>query len=365
MQVLIFFGILSLVVLVHELGHLFAAKFFGVRVDEFGFGLPPKLFRVFRKGGTDYTINVLPIGGFVKLYGENGEKELDVPQSQAFWSKPVWQRAIVVVAGVVMNFVLSVLLFAVVYSFLGIPTKLDGVRVEEVRENSPAATVGLREGDIITRINETEVRETDAFLKMIDQEKGNKIELLIQGDPERKITVVPRVSPPEGEGSLGVVIGDSELRKYPWWQMPFRGAVVGFGEAVSWGKQILGGFGEMIYRIFTGKGIEKEALAGPIGIYQITGQVSAAGILPLLQFVGILSVNLAILNIMPFPALDGGRLVFLFIELVTGKKVKEVIESWINSVGMVILLALMLVITGNDLLRVVGGWSGLVANLGF
>ncbi len=364
-QALVFLAILSVVVVIHELGHLLAAKFFKVRVDEFGFGLPPKVFRLFRKGGTDYTINALPIGGFVKLYGENGEKDLEVADSQAFWYKKPWQRAIIVVAGVVMNFILAVVLFATVYSFLGIPTQLKGVKVVEIVPNSPVENV-LKIGDEVVMIRaegkEYVITENERFLKLIAENRGKEIELVLKSGGS--VRVMPRLNPPEGEGSLGVVISDFEMKKYPWWQMPFRGVVVGLEEALIWGRDILAGFGELIYKIVTGRGIEKEALAGPIGIYQISNQAREAGILALFQFVGVLSVNLAILNILPFPALDGGRLLFLMIELVTGKKVKDTLEAWIHSAGMVILLTLMVLITANDILRLLGGWGGIIGKLG-
>lgn len=358
MQILIFFGILSLVVVIHELGHLFAAKMFGIKAEEFGFGLPPKLFRLFRKGETDYTINLLPIGGFVRLYGEEGEKDPLTADNRAFWSKPVWQRSAVVVAGVVMNFLLSIILFAIVYSFLGIPTKVQGIKIDQVVEGSPMAQLQVKEGDVVKKVvvdGQTQtVAEVDKFLGLVSENKGKEIELVFGSG--RDIKVVPRVNPPEGEGALGVVISDTEFKQYVWWQMPFRGMVVGVEEAVLWGKEIVSGFGQMLYRLISGKGLNRQEVAGPIGIYQLTGTVSKAGILPLIQFVGVLSINLAILNIIPFPALDGGRLAFLLLELVIGKKVKNTVESWIHSVGMIILLGLMVLVTINDILKLQIRW---------
>ncbi len=367
LQVLVFLAILSVVVLIHELGHFVAAKFAGVRVDEFGFGLPPRLFRLFRKGGTDFTVNALPIGGFVKLYGENGEMEVGVPDERAFWSKRLWQRGGILIAGVVMNFVLGVVLFGVVYSFLGIPSKIVGVKVNGVSVGSPAAVVGIEVGDVIKGIKldgeEFRVAGNKEFLDIVGGNKGRQLTLkAVRNKEEKEFIVTPRENPPAGEGAIGIVITDSELRKYPWYEMPFRGAVVGTQEAWAWGKEIVANMGTLIWRLVTGQGVSRD-LAGPVGIYQISNQVRKEGILAVLQFVGVLSVNLAILNVMPFPALDGGRLVFLVIELIRGRRVKEEIEGWVNTAGMILLLSLMVLITVNDLDRL-GVFAGLLRLVG-
>ena len=217
-QVLVFLAILSTVVLIHELGHLLAAKIFGVRVDEFGFGLPPRLFRLFRKGETEYTINALPIGGFVRLYGENGEVEADIPDERAFWSKKIWQRAVVLVAGVAMNFVLGVVLFGTVYSFLGIPTKIGGVKITEVRPDSPAQAAGVMVGDVIGKLRvdsgELRVEETKKFLELVSENKGKEIVLLAKrGEETKEFKLVPRVSPPEGELKTRRVTASRETLK--------------------------------------------------------------------------------------------------------------------------------------------------------
>lgn len=366
-QAVVFLIILTVVVMIHELGHFLAARKFGIKVEEFGFGFPPRAFRLFRKGETEYTVNWLPIGGFVKIYGENGEGR-ELKDERAFWAKPTWQRAIVLVAGVVMNFVLGVTLFSIVYSFLGVPAKLEGVKVVVVATNSPAAQVGLKEGMIVRELiiddEVIEVTETQSFLRLVNESRGKEISLRVRNGGDEVIRVTPRENPPEGEGSLGIVVTDTELRMYPWWQMPFRGMYVGVWEAIGWGREVFVGLVTMVTRLVTGKGLPGD-LAGPIGIYQITNQARQAGILVLLQFVGVLSVNLAILNLMPLPALDGGRLVFVFIEMITGKKLREDVEGIINFGGMVFILGLMLLITGNDLLRLVGGFELIRAKFGF
>lgn len=353
MQALTFLLILSAVVLIHEVGHFLAAKLFKVRVDEFGFGLPPKLFKLFSFKGTDFTVNALPIGGFVKLYGENGETQVGVPDERAFWAKKIWQRAIILLAGVMMNFVLAIFLFSIVYSVLGIPVKIKGVKVTEVVKDSPAAVVGLKVDDVI------QYADNNKFLEFVAENKGKEIAIEVKrGEEVKKFKVTPRENPPEGEGSLGIVITDSELKHFPWYEMPFRGSWIGLQEAYAWGKEIAVNLFDLVWRLVTGKGISRD-LAGPVGIYQISNQVRKQGILAILQFVGVLSVNLSILNIMPFPALDGGRLVFLGIELIRGKRIKEEIEGWVNTVGMLMLLSLMVLITINDLSRL-GIFSGIL-----
>lgn len=359
MQLLLFLVILSVVIMIHELGHYLAAKLFGVRVEEFGFGLPPRAIKLFRKWETDFTINWLPIGGFVRLYGEGGEAGAELEQGSAFWGKRKWQRGVVMVAGVVMNFALAVVLFAIVYSFLGIPTKLNGVRVEDLKEGAPAAMSGLKSGEIVRRVSydggQVEVKEVKDFLKVVADNKGKEITLGLDG---REVKVTPRENPPEGEGALGVAIIDSELRHYAWWQMPFLGVVTGFKEAFSYGREVLKGFGDLI----SGK-VSRDEVRGVVGIYELTAKVAEDGILTVLSFVGILSVNLAILNLIPFPALDGGRVAFLGVEVFVGRRIREKIEGYANTVGMAILLLLMVLVTVNDLNRI-GLWSNIGKALG-
>lgn len=350
-QILIFLVVLSVVVLVHELGHLLAAKKFGIKAEEFGIGLPPKVMKLFKKGETEYTLNLLPIGGFVRLYGENGESEVGVPDARAFWSKPIWQRGVVLLAGVTMNFLLAVVLFSIVYSFLGIPTQKGYVEIVGFSDNAPAIEAGFKEGDRVESVDGMELVTADAFSAEIQKKLGEEVDILVsRGDEEVEIKVTPRANPPGGEGALGVFINDSKLAFYPWWQMPFRGAVVGLKEAVAWGITLAGTMWMLIRQLLSGGGVP-EGLAGPIGIAQITSEVSQAGIWPTLQFVGVLSVNLAILNVLPLPALDGGRVVFLIVEKIRGKRMKEEVEGWINAGGMILLLVLMALVTLNDLKR--------------
>ncbi len=358
LQLIVFFAILSVLVLVHEWGHFISARIFGVKVEEFGFGLPPRARELFKKWGTTFTLNWLPIGGFVKLYGEeySDGDEMVKGETGRFYDKPARVRAVVFVAGVIMNFLLGIILFATVYSFVGIPVKTDKVRVEEIVRDSPADKAGFKVDDVVREIDfareKVLIKDTDKMVKLVGEQAGNELSILVAGKDgkERVIKVTPRKNPPAGEGALGVVLSNVELTKYPWWQMPFRGAVVGLSEAVAWGKDIATGLGKMVYGLVTGKGVPKD-LSGPVGIYQVSGQVIKQGFLATLQFMGVLSINLAVLNILPFPALDGGHVLFLGVEKIIGKKRKNKIEGYVNTAGMIFLLSAMLLITVRDVAR--------------
>jgi len=357
-QLIIFFLILSVLVLVHEFGHYISARIFGIKVEEFGFGLPPRARELFKKWGTTFTLNWLPIGGFVKLYGEEYSEDDEMVRGEKgrFYDKPARVRAVVLVAGVIMNFLLGILLFATVYSFVGIPEKTDRVRVEEIVKDSPAEKAGFKVGDVVKEIDFKDekiiIKETGNMVRLVNQQAGNELSVLVveKNWAEKTLKVVPRKDPPAGEGALGVVLSSIELTKYPWWQMPFRGARVGLDEAIAWGRDIAMGLGKMVWGLVTGKGVPKD-LSGPVGIYQVSGQVIKQGFLATLQFMGVLSINLAVLNIMPLPALDGGHVLFLGVEKIIGKKRKNRIEGYVNTAGMIFLLSMMALITMRDLLR--------------
>ena len=383
MTIIVFILILSVLIFVHELGHFIAAKKAGILVEEFGFGLPPRIWGK-KIGETIYSINALPIGGFVKLYGEDGENQRLTPSTQhpknrAYYEKSIFRRLTVLLAGVSMNLLLAIVCFSILYFISGIPTKTGKVLVGGVVDNSPAKTAGIKEEDQIISVDSQKVYQSEEFLKLIKEKEGKKVLLEISrenNNPCKKVSdsvlggmatgefefqcqgenlilsVVPRKSPPEGQGPLGIAIFDTELKKYPIWQMPFLGVREGFKESLSWGKMILSSLKTMLATLIL-KGQLPKDIAGPVGIFKITNTAVQAGYLAVLQFLGILSVNLAIINILPFPALDGGRLIFLGYELVFRKKANPKWEASINSVGMALLLALMVLITINDVLRLV------------
>lgn len=365
-SILVFLLVLSILILVHEAGHFLVARRAGVWVEEFGLGLPPRLFGK-KIGETIYSINLLPIGGFVRLHGENGETGITKPD-RAFINKGKRVRTRIVLAGVFMNFLLAILAFSVVYSFSGIPRETKDVKVIEVVAGSPAQTGQVLVGDIVRKVQDRQITSVAKFVEIVEVNKGKRISLeveRIRGDEKtfEKISLTPRESPPEDEGPLGVIITSTEIYHPPVWQRPFVGVYYGFREALFWGGTVFAGFVKIIADLF--RGLPPKGLAGPVGIFAITSQVAGIGALAVVNFVGILSVNLAILNAIPFPALDGGRLLFIGIESVFGRRILPRVEAIIHTVGMIILLMLILAITAHDIQRLIsaGGISGFVDSI--
>jgi len=354
LTVFAFLIILSVLILVHEGGHFLAARRAGILVEEFGFGLPPRIWGK-KIGETIYSINALPFGGFVRLYGE--EKVVGRNKERAFSNKSQRVRIKILLSGVLMNLLLGTLIFCLVYSFLGIPEKINRVKVEAVLENSPVQEAGLREGDIIDKFDGWEMKDNKTFISLTNQSLGKKVVLdIIREGEEGKLlaVVVPRVNPPQNEGPLGVVISDTKIKFYPIYQMIPKAIYSGLLESFYWIKEISISLVKLIASVITGRGIMGMDIAGPVGIYKITGEVVKVGGWALIQLVGILSVNLAVFNIIPFPALDGGRVAFVLAEKFLGQRRREKIEIWANKIGMAILLALILLVTINDIKRIRG-----------
>lgn len=375
-----FIIILSVLVIIHELGHFLVAKKLGIKVEEFGVGFPPRAFSK-KIGETVYSINWLPVGGFVKLYGEDsaGGGKVSLPESRiknkelskdkissdyklpttnyelarAFYSRPLWQRIMVVTAGVIMNFVLAVVLISFLFSTQGVPLPTEHIIISAVSNNSPAEIAGLQKNDRILRINGQEISKTDVFISETKKLKGTEVTLLVERKGNEFMTkLTPRVNAPKNEGAMGVAITNIEIKKYAWYEAPVYGTI----EASKFSWLILSGLGGMVKDLFTG-GIKPESVAGPIGVAQLTGEAVRAGWFAILWFVALLSLNLAVLNIMPIPALDGGRFFFMIVELVTRRKVSAKYEGYAHAVGLVALLSLMAVITLLDLSRLAQGKS--------
>jgi len=402
--IIVFLLILSVLVLVHEAGHFFMAKIFGIKVEEFGFGLPPRAIGK-KIGETLYSINWLPIGGFVKLYGEDeagagkislpkksssdavtnksfamkkeeikiskaglkieeeeiemsetitvGKKNEDEDSNRAFFAKPIWQRFIVIFAGVFMNFVLAVAIISFLFSVVGVPILGNKVMVDTVIKGSPAQKAGLRVGDIVEAINGTAITSTTQLISTTKQHLGEKLTLKVKSKNSKveSLEITPRKKYPSNEGAMGVAISqDATIKKYPWFQAPF----VGTKEALNETYLIANGLVMIVVQIFT-RGSVPSDVAGPIGIAQLTGVVVNNGLYAVLSFVSLLSLNLAIINVLPIPALDGGRLLFIVIEGVFRKKVNQRIEGYAHMIGMAILLGLIALITLHDLFRIFTG----------
>ncbi len=360
--VIAFFTILSILVLIHELGHFLLAKKFGIKVEEFGFGFPPRVFGK-RIGETLYSINLLPIGGFVKLYGEDAagggsirhakseERIADV--KRAFYARPAYQRVAIVLAGVVMNFLLAVVLISYLFSTRGVAVPTENIRIVEVMRNSPAEKAGILKGDEVVRINEKKIRETKEFAETARKSSGQVTRLEIKRKARVfQVLVIPRKDFPKGEGPLGIAISNVEVKKYPWYQAPFFGTA----EALKFSFLIVQGLSDMFLN-FILHGVKPTGVTGPVGVAQLTGQAVSYGATATLWFVALLSLNLAVINILPIPALDGGRLFFILIEIVTGRKISPKHEALAHAVGLAILLALIIFITFFDVVRLLAGKS--------
>lgn len=350
--------VLSLLVLLHEFGHFLIAKLFGIHVLEFGIGLPPKALKLFKHKETEYTLNWLPIGGFVRLAGEDTDPTIwerinPLTHGHMFFAKPAWQRALVVLAGVTMNFLIGILMFSVVYAKLGIP-KFSGeqVLVTQVIKGSPADLASIVTGEVVVRVENTDVTSADQFVSLVKDKKGQVISLYVakmdanglKSDTSRVVEVIPRENPPEGEGALGIGVSTVPIVTYemkPWYSAPVYGAIEGTKEAIGWSREFL--------RIFSHPVELMKNVSGPVAVVKVGQQAARDGWVTMVRFAGIISLNLAIFNLLPIPALDGGRLLMIFLEKVVGRKRVSKYEGYVNAVGMILLIGLLIGVTVKDL----------------
>lgn len=360
--IIAFILILSILVLIHEFGHFMVAKKLGIKVEEFGFGFPPRVWG-YKRGETIYSINLLPFGGFVKLYGEDAagggslkkqdEEEKFKDVKRAFFARPAWQRAIIVFAGVVMNFALAVVIISYLFATQGVAIPGKNIRLVQVIHNSPASTAGLKIGDYITSIDGQKLNDTQAFVKETRKNVGKEVSLTVKrGDKSFTVSLVPRKVYPKNEGPIGIGISNVEVKKYKWYEAPFYGTY----EALKFSYLIAKGLEDMVAN-FVLHGTKPTGVAGPVGVAQLTGQAVTLGFNATLWFMALLSLNLAVLNVLPIPALDGGRLFFILIELVTRKKVNQKYESYAHAAGLIVLLGFLVLVTVLDVLRLVSGKS--------
>lgn len=359
LSLFIFFLILSILVLVHELGHFLVAKKNGVYVEEFGFGFPPRLFSV-KKGETLYSLNLLPFGGFVKVLGEEFEelKRKKIPKNlknRTFVGKKPWQRALIIIAGVAANFLLG--WFIISYLFTqGVPVPTNKVIIEKVMANSPAEAAGLKSNDIVRSLTTNiyslqptvyPLKSTQDLINLSKKYSNQEIKLTIQRNKEEfTVPIIARKNPPKGQGPLGIVITSFITKKYSWYQAPF----FGLAESVKITITIVKELAKTLFLFLSGKKVDIE-VAGPVGIAKITSTAVKFGNNAILQLLGLLSLNLAVINIFPFPALDGGRLGLIIYEVVSKKKVDVKIERRLNLIGFAILLSLIILVTINDVIK--------------
>jgi regulator of sigma E protease len=345
--ILIFLGVLALLILAHETGHFATAKAFGVKVEEFGLGFPPRIIG-FKRGETLYSLNAIPLGGFTKMAGEEDPK---VERSLA--SKGTGTRVIVLAAGSIMNLLLPIVLFAIAFM---VPHNVvtGDVLIEEVAPNSPAAAAGIIAGDTIVSLNDEPVNSISDLSLYTSLNLGQEVSLLVrQSDgTTEEVHLIPRWKPPAGEGAMGIVVSMPDpvvtRQSDPFWEAIPKGVTQCIETFVIFKNEIL----KWII------GAAPVQVTGPVGIAQLTGEVAQAGLSPLLQFTGFISINLAIVNILPLPALDGGRIVFVLLAWVRrGKRISPKTEGLVHAIGFAILIAAILAVTYQDIARIIAGQS--------
>lgn len=375
--------VLGVLVLVHELGHFFVARRNGVKVEEFGLGLPPRALGVYkdengkwRRVGlkthdapkTIWSLNWIPLGGFVKIKGEEGQGPID-PDSFAQKSIPV--RIFIISAGVLMNIILAAVLLSVVLA-IGSPQVIDGkklpasakvsneqIRVVEVLPDSPAGRAKLETGDTVKTIDGQAFVEIQSVQEYIDTKVGEEVTFGL----ERKGQVVDAKITPEilketERGGIGVALVKTAYVSFPWY-ISWRYGII---ETLNMVGAIIVGFFMIIKSLVTSGQLMGEVY-GPVGIASLVGDAVQLGILYVLQFTATLSVIIAVVNFLPFPALDGGRVVFLLIEAIRRKPVNPKIEAAMHNAGFALLMLLVLVVTFHDVSRITGGFGNIVQGL--
>lgn len=367
--ILLFIIILGLLVFVHEFGHFISAKKLGAKVEEFGFGFPPRAIGVYKTqegktkiifkktppsaARTIYSLNWIPLGGFVKIKGEDGEGKHD-PES--FASKPVWKRAIILSAGVTMNFVLAAVIMSIGFG-AGMPQVIDrtakGAKIKNqsfqiisVGKDSPASWAGLLPGDEIISVDGKRL-DFPALQAYATSRVGKEVNYFIKrNESEFSVKITPSILKETGYGGIGVGLVEVGIVSYPWYLAIWRG----ISEMFFFTKEIIIAFATLIKDLFIGRGASVD-LSGPIGIAVLTGRVARLGFSYILQFTAVLSVNLAVVNVLPFPALDGGRLLFLAIEKIRRRPVSQKLETAIHNIGFTLLMILVVAVTYGDFVK--------------
>lgn len=378
MSVLIFILVLSFLVIIHELGHFLVAKWRGVKVEEFGLGYPPKLFTLFRWKGSEFSLNAVPFGGFVRMEGEDGgissmddETQLSgkVLEEEPFYKKSALSRMLIILAGPFINFLFGIVAFSLIFSYLGVPTSLDGQpRVEMVVPDSPAAKAGLPVNVNIVGFYEgeqlVETKTIQEVQDFVSQHRSETVKMSVSGECQRDICSEQRQEfdmylrsqeeTPADEGTMGVVFAESYFKEYSWYEKPVQGVIYGIKQAVFMGVVMVQALGEIVMNLLAGRGAGAD-VAGPVGIvYQAQkSNLAGEGFLTILSFSGMLSINLAIMNLLPIPALDGGRAFFIILEKILGKKRVGRIEGYANYGGYIFLLGLIISITIKDIWQII------------
>ena len=377
MTLVVFILILSILVLIHEFGHFFVAKKLGIKVEEFGLGLPPRVIGK-QIGETLYSLNLLPFGGFVKVLGEEADEEsgIDIEHDRrSFAARSPLHRLMVLGAGVFMNIVLAVVLFYVVLGFSNFKTsyiplffdynfrfgheEIIGAVVTSLEKGSAAEKAGISLGEAILQIDDVQVNNALDIRKALENKGDTEVSVLLKdikqvdASTTRIVRLVPMLDE-KGTPVLGVYLTKSVSLQY---NSPTQKLLSGFFHAYNVTAYSLSSFGKLISLSFESKTFApvSQSVAGPVGIYQVVGSVLEYGgdkvLINLLDFVALMSVSLAFVNILPLPALDGGRMLFVVIEKIRGKKVSPVLEANIHKIGIMFLLGLIVLITIKDIVQ--------------
>jgi regulator of sigma E protease len=349
--------VLSVLVLVHEFGHFVAAKLIGVWPEEFGIGLPPRAWGK-KIGETIYSVNWLPLGGFVRLHGESADARVTKPE-RAFVNASKLKRAFVALAGITMNFLFAWVCFSLMFLISGVPR---GVSVVEVEEGSPAEEAGVMTGDTIYSLNDQEIIGTEEFLLGIRNNRGKLLQLSgFRGDREVNFDIAVRNEVREGQGFTGITYDVRPVETEA--PNPINIFYYGARETVKWSEFTVEAFSTILSDL--GKGQAPQGLAGPFGVTLTIAEIIRYGIVALLSFTGIISVNLALVNIIPFPPLDGSRVLLLGVEAVVGKKNIQKVEGKLLTAGMAVLLLLIAALTLSEIPKLLsaGSISGFVDSL--
>jgi len=348
-----FISLIGLIVL-HELGHFLLAKKFGVKVEEFGIGYPPRVFGK-KIGETLYSINLLPFGAFVKIKGEEG----GIEDYQSFVGKPMWQRILIVLGGVVSFWVVAAIILTFVAGVLGLPMAVKdeenhnlinpNVQIVGVANHSPASEAGLKVGDVIIGLEFDEENLTTSKVgeiqEFIRRHQGKEIILTIKSEQEiLKKNLTPRDSPPEGEGPIGVALARIALKSYLWYQAPVQGIVTTAYLTTNIVEGWIIGLKNLLGIAKLPPGVKLEFM-GPLGIFDLLRKNYTRGVNYFLYLISMISVGVALVNILPIPALDGGKLMFLGIEIIRKKPVSEKIEQNVTAIFFALLIILMIYIT--------------------
>lgn len=345
LTIIYFALILGIIVCVHEFGHFFFAKLFGIYVYEFSIGMGPKIFKWKGKDGeTLYSLRAIPIGGFCSLAGEGNEEDKKLPKDRLLQSKKVWQRFLVMFFGAGNNFILALVVFFLLGLFMGVPN--DKPIIKSVIADSPASLAGFMPNDKIIYVNGDKAKTIDDVQLYLAIATGETEIVVSRGNQEMTIKVTPLTEEEKKEGNKDYTYGFefNQEKEYSF--------VKSIGYSFKKFGALVRQMGKTVKYLFLGKVSVKE-LSGPVGIFSAVDQTKSTGISNLFYLLALLSLNVGVVNLIPFPAFDGGRILFLIIEKIKGKPVKAETENLIHTIGFFILLALIIYVTINDIIRLV------------